>query len=80
MEVEACIFHVRILIDLLDTAGVERGRAPLDAVNLVSLLQQQRRKIGAVLAGDTRDERNFRCQIIPLSCSLAMRITSGSPE
>ena len=50
---------VRVLIEMLDPAGVERGGAPLDAVNRVSLLQQQFRKVGAILSRRPGDQCNF---------------------
>jgi hypothetical protein len=41
VEHEALIRVVRILVDVLDTAGVERRGAPLDAVDFVALVEQQ---------------------------------------
>jgi hypothetical protein len=52
VQLEARVFHVRVLVDVVDPAGVERAGAPLDAVHDVALLQQQFRQIRAVLAGD----------------------------
>ena len=42
---------VRILVEVLDAGGVERGRAPLHSVHHIVLGQQQLGQIGAVLAG-----------------------------
>ena len=47
---------VRVLIEMLDAAGVERRRAPLDAVDGVALVEQQFGKIRPVLPGDAGDE------------------------
>lgn len=59
MKVEAGIFDVRVLIDVLDAAGIERRRASLDAVDRISLVQQKLREISAILPGDTRNESCF---------------------
>ncbi len=37
MQDEALVLLVRVLVDVLDAAGVERGRAALDAVDDVAL-------------------------------------------
>ena len=37
--------------------GVEAGRAPDDAVDLVALVEQQLGQVRAVLAGDAGDQR-----------------------
>ena len=59
MQDEAAIRHVRVLIEMVDPFGVEQGSAPLDAVYLVTLIQEKLGKIGAVLAGDSGDQRDF---------------------
>jgi hypothetical protein len=48
---------VRILVQVIDAIGVERRRAPLDAVNLVALPEQELRKIRTVLAGNSSNQR-----------------------
>ncbi len=45
---------MRIDIDVIDALGVERGRAALDAMDDIALLQQQLCQIGAVLARSRR--------------------------
>jgi hypothetical protein len=37
---------------MVDTIGVEGGGPPLDAVDLVSLTEQEFRKISAILSGN----------------------------
>lgn len=66
VQVEACVLYMGVLIDLLDPACVERGGAALDAVDFVSLLQQQGGQIGSVLTRDSREQRDFRSQAYPL--------------
>ena len=56
MEDEALVRLVRILVEMLDPAGVERRRAALDAVDDIALVEQQFGQIGAVLAGDAGDQ------------------------
>ena len=55
---EAAIGFVRVLVEMVDAIGVEKGSAALDAMNLVALSQQKLCQIGAVLAGDARNKRN----------------------
>ena len=43
---------VRVLVKMLDAVGVERARAPDDAVDLVALGQEKLREIRSVLPGD----------------------------
>ena len=59
VQEQPAVFFVRILIDVSIRCGVERRRAADDAVDLVSLLEQQLGQIRAVLAGDAGDERAF---------------------
>ena len=56
---EALLLDVRVLVDILDPAGVERRRPPLHAVDRVPLLEQQPREVGSVLAGGPGNESNF---------------------
>lgn len=51
---------VWVLVEVIDAIGVEQGGPPLDAVHLVTLAQQELGEIGAVLAGDARDQRLAR--------------------
>ena len=48
---------MRIFVQVIDAIGVERRGAALDAVDFVTLLEQQLGEIGAVLAGDAGDQR-----------------------
>ena len=52
---------VRVLIKVIDPAGVERGSTPFNAVHLVALLQQQLRQVAAVLASNAGDQSGFSC-------------------
>ncbi len=51
MQVEAPVIDVGILVDILDPASIETGRAPLKAVHLIAIFQQQVCQIGPVLPG-----------------------------
>ena len=42
---------MRVLIEVIDPAGVEDARAAFDAVHLVALLQEELRQVAAVLSG-----------------------------
>ena len=50
---------MRILIEVINPGGVEAARPALDAMHGVALLQQQLRKVAAVLAGDSGDQGAF---------------------
>jgi hypothetical protein len=56
---EATIHSMRILVQVIDAVGVEQRCAALDAVHLVTLVEQELGKIGAILAGDAGDESGF---------------------
>jgi hypothetical protein len=53
MQLEASVLHVRRLVDVVDSFGIERGRSPLDAMHFVAFFEQKFCKIGTVLAGYT---------------------------
>ena len=59
VEDELARVDVRVLVQALDPARVERRRPPDHAVHLVPFAQQQLREVRAVLAGDARDERDL---------------------
>jgi hypothetical protein len=59
MQMETGALDMRILVDVLDARGVERRRASLDAMDDIALLEQQLGKVGAILPGNTGDQRNF---------------------
>ena len=58
MQQERHVARMRILVEMVDAGGIERGRPPLDAVDGVALAEQIFGEIGAVLAGDAGDQRH----------------------
>ncbi len=56
VKVQPHIALVGILVQVIDAIGVEKRGTALDAVDLVALVQQELGEVGAVLAGDSRDE------------------------
>ena len=56
---KAGIGSVRVLVDMIDTLGVEGARAAFNAVNFVALREQEFREICSVLACNACDEGNF---------------------
>ena len=56
MEAERRIRLVGIKIEMINTVGIEQRGATLDAVDLVPLLQEQFRQVGAVLSCNTRNK------------------------
>lgn len=59
MQEQARVWFVRILADAVNAARVEKQGAPLDAVHLIALLEQELSHITSVLAGDAADECPF---------------------
>ncbi len=56
MEDEIPGFAVRILIDMVDAAGVQRRRTALDAMDRVALGKKKLRQVRAILTGNAGDE------------------------
>ena len=60
VQKEMDVLRMKIAVQVLDPSAVERRRAPPQAVNDVTLLQEKLGEIRAVLPSHTRDKRNFR--------------------
>ena len=56
VQKEIDVLLVHIPNQMVDSAGIEHRSAASHPVHFVSLFQQQLRKVGAVLAGDTGDQ------------------------
>jgi hypothetical protein len=56
MELEADIRLVQVAVEMIDPSGAEGRGAPLDAMDFISLGQQQFGEIGAVLSGHAGDQ------------------------
>ncbi len=50
MQHEVLVADVRVLVDVVDALGIEQRGAALDAVHLVTLLEQEFRKVRTILA------------------------------
>jgi hypothetical protein len=50
---------VRIFVDMIDARRVERRSTALDSVYLIPFFEQKFGKVRTILAGDSRDKRNF---------------------
>ena len=50
---------VRVVVEVVDAAGVEGAGAADDAVDVVALRQEELGEVGAILPGDAGDERCF---------------------
>jgi hypothetical protein len=57
---EVAVVQREAVADVVDAPGVERAAAADEAVDLVSLLQEQLGEIAAVLPGDARDQSSGR--------------------
>jgi hypothetical protein len=58
MQHERLVPGMRLLVEVINARGVERGRPPLDAVHLIVQAKQIIGEIGAVLPGDAGDQRH----------------------
>ena len=59
VEHQPRVAFVRVLIQVINSTGVEAARTPLDPMHLIALLQQKLREITTVLAGDASDQGDF---------------------
>jgi len=59
VQSEALVVDMRVLVQVVDTVGVERLTTTFYAVHMVALGQQQFCKVRAVLAGNAGDECGF---------------------
>ncbi len=66
MKPELHVRLVRVLVEVVDSIRVERARAADDAVDLVTLLEEELRQVAAVLPRDASDECPFH-YLIPAS-------------
>ena len=58
MQQERHVAGMPVFVEMIDAGRVERGRPPLDAVDLIAEAEQIFGQIGAVLAGDAGDQRH----------------------
>ena len=54
-----CSLFMRVLVEVIDPAGIKGGGAPLDPMNLVPLLQEELSQIAAILPRDAGDQGGF---------------------
>ena len=47
---------MRVLIEVVDSLCVKKRRAPFDAVDLITFVEEKFCQVGAILTGDTRDQ------------------------
>jgi hypothetical protein len=59
VQFEPGVFDMRILVDMVHTLRVERGRTALDTVDDVAFFKQKFGEVRAVLSGDASDEGDF---------------------
>ena len=56
VQLEAGVFDVRVLVDVVHPLGVEQAGAALDAVHDIAFFEQEFGQVAAVLAGDAGDQ------------------------
>jgi hypothetical protein len=59
VQEEILVLDVGILVDVVDAFGVEQRSPALDAVDFVTLREQQFGQVGTILSRHTRDQRCF---------------------
>jgi hypothetical protein len=57
MQEQLTIGVVRILIEMIDAIGIQKRCAAFDTMNLIPARKQKFSEIGAVLPGDSGNER-----------------------
>jgi len=62
------VSDVRILVDMVDTVGIEQRRTAFDAMDLVTFGKEKFGKVRSVLAGDSCDEGFFQRDSPLLAC------------
>ena len=67
VQLQAGIWLVRILVDVINALGVEMRRPTLDAMDFIALLEEELRQVRAILARDAGDECFFHDLILNLS-------------
>ena len=60
MEEEADVALVRVAQNMFEASRIEAAGTADDAVHLVAFFEEQLGEVGAILAGDARDEGLFR--------------------
>lgn len=59
MKEESCVGETGVAVEMVDALPVEGARTTDDAVDFVSLVEEEFGKVGTVLAGDACDEGFF---------------------
>jgi hypothetical protein len=59
MEDKIFVFHMRILVQMVNTVGIKKRAATFNAMNDISFFKEQFGEIGSVLPGDTGDKGCF---------------------
>ena len=67
MQEQSRIRVVGVLIDMIDAVGVKRARPPDKATDLIAFGEQELGQIGAILTGDSSNQRFFVISYLPFS-------------
>ncbi len=59
VQIERPAGFVAVVVQVINSVGVEEGGAALDAMHCVALVEQEFGEVGAVLTGDAGDEGDF---------------------
>ena len=68
MKYELSSFSVGIFIEMIDAICIEERSSPLDAMNMVSLVEKKFGKIGTILPRNSSNERCSFFQLLFLEC------------
>jgi len=60
---EMAVRDVRVLVEVVDAVGVEERGWTLDAVDLITLLQEKFSEVGAILSGNSSNEGFLQAEL-----------------
>jgi len=70
---EASAEYMRVVVEVVDPLGIERGGAADDAVNLIALGEEEFCQVGPILPGDAGDQCFFHAIILAGAERLSLR-------
>jgi hypothetical protein len=60
VQEEVALGLMRILVEVVDTLGIERRGAAFQTMDFVTFGKQEFRQVGTILSGNSGDQRTFR--------------------
>jgi hypothetical protein len=79
MQDKVRIGLMRILVDMVDTIGIEERRTPLDAMNLIAFSEKKLREIRSVLSSDTCNQGFLQTNTLLVHLCFALSFVRFEP-